>query len=183
MRHSSFGLSTSILTLQQRAQPFASGRHSFFRALHIGKLIPLYTASSLFTTQQQLTHPPVKSSTLPLKRMPIFWMLHLDIQFSLHPASSVFGTQQQPTHLLVKSSTFPLRKMSFFQGVVSWHKNFTLFCVIPLCESAKAHLPSGKELTLSSLEESCFFKAYCFVMFSHYPGRTLFGLVLIHITH
>ena len=139
--------------------------------------------SSLFGTQQQLTHPPVKSSTLPLKRMPVFWMLHLGIQFSLHPASSLFGTLQQLTHLLVKSSTFPLGKMSFFQGAVSWHKDFTLSCAIPLWDSAKAHLPSGKELTLSSLEESCFFRAYCFVMFSHYPGRSLFGLVLIHVTH
>ena len=32
----------------------------------------LHSASSLFGTQQQLTHPPVKSSTLPLRKMPVF---------------------------------------------------------------------------------------------------------------
>ena len=35
-------------------------------------VIPLVPSSSLFGTQQQLTHPPVKSSTLPLRKMPIF---------------------------------------------------------------------------------------------------------------
>ena len=31
-----------------------------------------FPASSLFGTQQQLTHPPVKSSTFPLRKMPVF---------------------------------------------------------------------------------------------------------------
>ena len=31
-----------------------------------------FPASSLFGTQQQLTYPPVKSSTLPLRKMPVF---------------------------------------------------------------------------------------------------------------
>ena len=31
-----------------------------------------FSASSLFRTQHQLTHPPVKSSTLRLRKMPIF---------------------------------------------------------------------------------------------------------------
>ena len=31
-----------------------------------------FPASSLFGTQQQLTHPPVKSSTLLLRKMPVF---------------------------------------------------------------------------------------------------------------
>ena len=31
-----------------------------------------FSASSLFGTQQQFTHPSVKSSTLPLKKMPVF---------------------------------------------------------------------------------------------------------------
>ena len=31
-----------------------------------------FSASSLFGTQQRLTHPPVKSSTLPLRKIPIF---------------------------------------------------------------------------------------------------------------
>ena len=32
----------------------------------------LHPASSLFGTQQELTHPPVKSSTLPLRKMSVF---------------------------------------------------------------------------------------------------------------
>ena len=36
------------------------------------QLLFSFSASSLFGTQQQLTHPPVKSSTLPLRKMPVF---------------------------------------------------------------------------------------------------------------
>ena len=57
---------------KERAQPFLSGRCPFFRELHLGILFSLYPASSLFGTQQQLTHPPVKSSTLPLSKMTVF---------------------------------------------------------------------------------------------------------------
>ena len=31
-----------------------------------------FPESSLFGTQRQLTHPPAKSSTLPLRKMPVF---------------------------------------------------------------------------------------------------------------
>ena len=72
LRHPSLGLNSSSLTLRQRAQPFLSGRCPFFRALHLGIKFSLHPASSLFGTQQQLTHPPVKSSTLPLRKMPVF---------------------------------------------------------------------------------------------------------------
>ena len=66
LRHPSLGLSNSSLTLRQRAQPFLSGRCPFFRALHLGIQFSLHPASSLFGTQQQLTHPPLKSSNFPL---------------------------------------------------------------------------------------------------------------------
>ena len=66
LRHPSLGLNNSSLTLRLRAQLFLSGRWPFFRALHLGIKFLLHPASSLFGTQQQLTHPPVKSSTLPL---------------------------------------------------------------------------------------------------------------------
>ena len=72
LRHPSLGLSNSSLTVRQRAQPFLSGRCPFFRALHLGIKFSLHSASSLFGTQQQLTHPPAKSSTLPLRKMPVF---------------------------------------------------------------------------------------------------------------
>ena len=40
----------------------------FFRQLHIGIPISLYSASSLFGTKQHLIHTPVKSSTLPFTK-------------------------------------------------------------------------------------------------------------------
>ena len=76
------------------------------------------SVSSLFGTQPQLTHPPVKSSTLPLRKMPFFRALRLGIQFSLHPASSFFGTQQQLTHPPVKSSSLPLWTNHVSQGLL-----------------------------------------------------------------
>ena len=66
LRHPSLELNNSSLTLRQRAQPFFSGRCPFFRVLHLGMKFLLHPASSFFGTQQQLTHPPVKVSTLPL---------------------------------------------------------------------------------------------------------------------
>ena len=112
LRHPTLGLSTSLVTVRYRAQPFLSGRCPFCRMLLLGIQISLYLASSHFGTQQQLTHPVVKSSTLPLKKMPVFQgvdqTLGLGIQISLYPVSSLFRTNQQLTHPSVKSSTFPL---------------------------------------------------------------------------
>ena len=66
------------------------------------------------------------------------------------------GTQQQLTHPPVKSSTLPLSKMPVFHGVAPRHTIFTSSCVIPLWDSATAHLPSGKELNPSSQEDARF---------------------------
>ena len=142
-----------------------------------------FPASSLFGTQQQLTHPPVKSSTLPLRKMTVFH--GVAPRHTNFPSSCVilFGTQQQLSHLPVKSSTLPLRKIPVFQGAAPWHTLFTSSCVIPLWDSATAHSPSGRELKLSSLEESCFSGLVVLLMLSDYPAWALFGLVLTHITH
>ena len=72
LRHPSLGLNNSSLTLRQRAQPFLSGRCPFFRMLHLDIKFSLHPASFLFGIQQQLTHPPAKSSTIPLRKMPVF---------------------------------------------------------------------------------------------------------------
>ena len=72
LHHSSLGLSTSSLTLRQRAQTFLSGRCPFFRALYLSIQFSRHPASSLFGTQQQFTHPTVKSSILPHRKMPVF---------------------------------------------------------------------------------------------------------------
>ena len=77
----------------------------------------------------------------------------------------------------------PLRKKTVFQGAVSRHTIFTSSCVISLWDSATAHLPSSKELKLSSQEESCFSGLIVLLMFSRYPAWVLFGLVLTDITH
>ena len=97
-------------------------------ALHIGKLISLYLASSLFGTQQQLTHPLVKSSTLPLRKMPIFRALHLSTQVSLYSASSLFGTQKQLAHPSIKCSFLPLWKNNVSQGSLLYNV-FKLSCL------------------------------------------------------
>ena len=71
LHHPSLGLSNSSLTLRKRARLFLSGRCPFFRALYLGIKFSLHPVSSLFGTQQQLTYPPVKSSTLPLRKMSV----------------------------------------------------------------------------------------------------------------
>ena len=52
--------------------PFLSESYPFFRVLQLGIQFSLHPAPSLFGIQQQLTHTPVKSSTLPLRRMLVF---------------------------------------------------------------------------------------------------------------
>ena len=107
-------------------------------------------------TQQQLTHPPVNSSTLRLRKIPVFqgvapW-------HTIFTSSCVIPLWNSTTahSSSGKSSTLPLRKMPVFQGVAPWHKIFTSSCVIPLWDSATAHSPSGKELNPSSFNQSCF---------------------------
>ena len=62
----------SATALRDRTQPFLSGRYPFLRVLHLGIQLSLHPVSSLFGTHQQLTDIPVKSSTLPPKKMPVF---------------------------------------------------------------------------------------------------------------
>ena len=69
----------------------------------------LHPASSLFGTQHQLTHPPVKSSTLPLKKMPIFkgvatWPTNFTLSRVISPQDSAtvhspFGKELIPSFL------------------------------------------------------------------------------------
>ena len=78
----------------------------------------LHPASSIFGTQQQLTHPPVKSSTLLLKKIPVFQGIAPWHSILLHPASSLFVTQQQLTHPPVNSSTLPLSTNHVSKGLL-----------------------------------------------------------------
>ena len=124
---------------------------------------------SLFGTQQQLTHPPVKSLTFPLRKIPVFQGVaprHTFFTSScvipLWDSATIHSPYIWPTfnklnnNPPVKSSTLPLRKMSVFRGVALRNTIFPSSCVIPLWDSATAHSPADKELKLSSLEESCF---------------------------
>ena len=97
-----------------------------------------FSVSSLFGTQQQLPHPPVKSSTLPLRNMPVFQGVVPRHTVSLHPASSLFGTQQQLTHPPVKSSTLPLWKNHVFSGYCLFNV-LTSFCLGCLWFGAHPH--------------------------------------------
>ena len=64
------------------------------------------------------------------------------------------GLSNSSLTLRQKSSTLPLRKMPVFQGVATWHTNFTFSCFIPLWDLAAAHSPSSKELNPSSQEDA-----------------------------
>ena len=115
-----------------------------------------FSASSLFGTQHQLTQPSVKSSALPLRKIPIFQCVaHRQTNFALSWVIPLWDSATAP-HPPVKSSTLPLSKMPVFQGVAPRRTIFTSSCVIPLWDSATAHSPSGKELNPSSQEDARF---------------------------
>ena len=77
-----------------------------------------FPASSFLGTQQQLTDPLVKRSTLPLRKMPLFQGVAARHTILLNSASSLFGTQQQLTDPPVKSSNFPLLKNHVSQDLL-----------------------------------------------------------------
>ena len=112
----------------------------------------------------------------------LFYFLRLSFSCSSH-SLRLLGIQHQLTHPPLKNSSLPLRKIPIFQGVAPWHTILTLSCVISFWDSATAHSSSGKELILSSLEESRFWRIVVLLMFSYYPACALFVLVLTHFTH
>ena len=116
----------------------------------------LFNKRSLFGTQQQLTHPPVESSTLPLRKIPIFQGVAPWHKIFTSSCVIPLWDSASAHYSPVKSSTLPLRKMPVFQGVAPWHTIFTSSCVIPLWDSATAHSPSSKELNPSSQEDARF---------------------------
>ena len=61
-----------------------------FQGTALAILITLYPALSLFETQHQLTHPPVKSSVLTLRKMSVSQDVFLEIMFSYYPAFAIF---------------------------------------------------------------------------------------------
>ena len=119
--------------------PFLSGRCPFFRALLLGMQFSLHPASSLSGTQQQLTYPLVKSSTLPLKKMSVFqgsapW-------HTIFTASCLIPLWDSATPHSPSGKEFDpsSQEVPFFQGAAPWHTIFTASCVIPLWDSITAH--------------------------------------------
>ena len=135
---------------------FLSGRCSFFKALHLGILVSLYHAPSLFGTHHQLTHPPVKSLTLHLRKMPIFqgfapW--HTNITSSC----AISFLDSAPAHSSGKELNPSSQKDArFFRGFAPWYTHFTLSCATPLWYLSPALSPSSKELNSSSSEDVSF---------------------------
>ena len=87
------------------------------------------------------------------------------------------ATAQSPSGKTLNPLTLPLRRCRFFSGVVPWHKNFTLSCVISLWDSATAHSSSGKEFNPSFQEDARLFSrytlAYKFHFILHHPSLGL----------
>ena len=108
--HPPLGLSNSSLTLRERAQPFFSERCPFFRALHLGIQFSLHPASAFFGTQQQLTHPPLKSSSLPLWKNHVS-QAHCCVMFSMSWLSLVWYS---PILLIKSKYTFTLSVVYFY---------------------------------------------------------------------
>ena len=61
---SDFKLSVNKVKINK--YPFLPGRYPFLRALHLGIQFSFHPASSLYGTQQQLTHPLVETSNFSL---------------------------------------------------------------------------------------------------------------------
>ena len=100
----------------------------------------LFSVSSLFGTQQQLTHSPVKSSTLPFGKMPVFQgVAHRQINFTLSYVSPLCdsATAYSPSVKELKPS---LQEGARFSGCCTSVYNFHFIL---------RHLPLG--LSNSSL--------------------------------
>ena len=65
--------------------------------------------------------------------------------------------------------------MPFFSGVVPWHKNFTLSCVISLSDSATAHSPSGWVQPFLSGRCPFIRSLHLGIQISLYPASSLVG--------
>ena len=82
LHHPSLGPSISSLTLRQRAQPFLSGRRLFLRVLHLGILISLYPASSLFGLSTSSLILRQRAQIILSRKCPFFRALHFDMLIS-----------------------------------------------------------------------------------------------------
>ena len=136
-----------------------------------------FPMSFLFGTQQNLTHPPVESSTLPIRKTAVFqgparW-------YTIFTSSCVIplwdsATAHSPSGKELNSSS---GRCPFFRALLLGIQFFISSCVIPLWDSATAHSPSGKELNPSSQEDARFSgrctSAYNFHFILRHPSLVL----------
>ena len=91
-----------------------------FQALYLGIQFSLYLAPSLFGTQQQLSHPPVKSSSFPLWKNHVSQGLLFCNVLKLSCLGSLwFGTHPYYSlnlyvHLFYLWSTFIAKELFYF---------------------------------------------------------------------
>ena len=99
-----------------------------------------FSASSLFGTQYQLIHPPVKSSTLPLRKMPIIQgVAHRQTNFTLSSVISLWdsATSRSPSS---KELNLSSREDTRFSGRCALACKFHFILRHPLWD-----LPSGHQ--------------------------------------
>ena len=65
----------------------------------------------------QLTHPSVKSSTLPLTKMPFFRAFHIGKLISLYPAPSLLGLRNSSLTLRWRAQAFVSGKCPLFRAL------------------------------------------------------------------
>ena len=139
-------------------------------------------SSSVIQSLFSFTRPPIKSSTLPIRKLPVFQCVgpwHTTFTSSCVIPLSDSATAHSPS---VKELNPSYQEDARFSGRCTLACNFH-FILHPLWDLATAHSRYGKELKLPSLEKSCFSGLIVLLMFSYYPAWALFGLVLTHITH
>ena len=127
-----------------------------FSYIKFFKLQLFLSFSASFGTQHQLTHPPVKSSTFYLRKMPILLgFAHRQTNFTLSWYIALWDSATTHSHSgkeLNSSSQEGARFLGRFTSAYS----FDFICVISIWYSASAHSPIGKELRASSQEDTRF---------------------------
>ena len=88
-----------------------------------------------------------------------------------HPS---LGFRNNTFTLRERAQPLPLRKRPVFQGVSPWHTIFISPWVIPLWDSATAHLPSAQELNSYSQGDARFSGFAPWHSISLHPSSSLF---------
>ena len=131
----------------------------------------------------QLTLPPVKSSTLPLRKMPVFQGIaprhRIFTSSSVIPlwdlatAHSPFGKELNP----------PSQEDARFSEHCTSAYNFHFILCHPSLGLSKGSLTLWWRAQTFRSGRIMFLRGYFLLMFSYYPAWALLTLLLTHITH